>query len=77
MVKWATIVEMAVFAKDGREVRSLLRDKPDLVDPPEPLLEVEITGETGAQRKNREVRNHENRVGSENRCQKSREKGVV
>ena len=35
--KWAAIVEMAVFAKDGVEVRNLLRAKPPLVEPPEPI----------------------------------------
>ena len=67
---------MAVFAKDGIEARNILRDKPELVNPPEPIIEVEITGETDAQRKKREKRNQEKRVGWENRCQKAREKGV-
>ena len=46
---------MAVFAKDGIEVRNLLRTKPPLVEPSEPIYEFEITGETEAQRKNRDV----------------------
>ena len=75
--KCAAIIEMAVFAKDGIEVRNLLRDKLELVDPPKPILEVEITGETDAQRKNREARNQEQRIGWENRCQKAREKGRI
>ena len=54
---------MAVFAKDAIENRNLLlRDKPEFVDPTELVLEVEITGETEAQRKNRESRNQEKRV---------------
>ena len=36
--KWAAIVEMAVFAKDGIEVQKLLGGKFKLVDPPEPIL---------------------------------------
>ena len=42
---------MAVFAKDGIEVQNLLLDKPELVDPPETILEEEIHGETDAQKK--------------------------
>ena len=54
---------MAVFAKDAIKNRNLLlRDKPEFVDPTELVLEVEITGETEAQRKNRESRNQEKRV---------------
>ena len=68
---------MAIFAKDGIEVRNLLRARPALVEPQEPVYEVEITGETEAQKKNRDVRNHEKRVGWENHVIKSREKGVL
>ena len=75
--KWAATLEMAVFAKDGIEVRNLPRTRPQLVEPSEPVYEVEITGETEAQRKNREVRNQEKRVGWENHVIKAREKGVL
>ena len=46
--KWAAKLEMAVFAKDGIEIRNLQRSKPPLVEPTEPIYEVEITGETEA-----------------------------
>ena len=59
--KWAAIMEMAVFAKDEIKIRNLLRPKPSLTDPVEPVYEIEIQGETDAQRKNREVRNQEKR----------------
>ena len=75
--KWAAILEMAVFAKDGIEIRNILRTRPQLVEPSEPVYEVEITGETEAQRKNREVRNQEKRKGWENQVIKAREKGVL
>ena len=75
--KWAAILEMAVFAKDGIEIRNLLRARPTLVEPAEPVYELEIQGETGAQRKSREVRNQEKRVGWENHVIKAREKGVL
>ena len=61
--KWAAILELALFAKDGIEFRNLLRTRPQLVESSEPVYEVEIFGETEAQRKNREVRNQEKRVG--------------
>ena len=68
---------MAVFAKDGIEIRNLLRARPTLVEPSEPVYELEITGETEAQRKNREVRNQEKRVDWENHVIKAREKVVL
>ena len=68
--KWAAVVEMAVFAKDGIEVQNLLGGKFKLVDPPEPFLKQN-------QKQNREVRNKEKRVGWENRCLKAREKSVL
>ena len=73
--KWAAILEMTVLK--WIEIRNLLRAKPTLVDPAEPVYEVEIQGETDAQRKNREVRNQEKRVGWENHVIKAREKGVL
>ena len=71
------MMEMAIFAKDGIEVRNLLRARPHLIEPAEPVYELEITGETEAQRKNREVRNQEKRVGWANHVIKAREKGVL
>ena len=68
---------MAIFAKDGIEVRNLLTARPTLVEPSEPVYEVEITGETEEQKKNREVRNQKKRVGWENHVIKAREKGVL
>ena len=57
--KWAAFFEMAVFAKDGIELRNPQKNKPPLLEPTEPIYEFEITGETEAQKKNREVRNQE------------------
>ena len=76
-IKWSAIVELAIFAKDGIEIQNLLREKPDITLPTEPIFEVEIQGETGAQRRNREVRNQEKSVDWKNRCQKARDKGVM
>ena len=74
--KLAAIFEMTLFAKDG-VVRNLQRNIPPLVEPTEPMYEVEINEQTDAQRKNREVRNQEKRVGWENHVMKAREKGVL
>ena len=38
--KWQAILEMAVFAKDGIEVRNLLRIKLPPIEHPEPIYEV-------------------------------------
>ena len=75
--KWAAILEMAVFAKEGIEVQTLLRARRSLVEPSEPVYEVERTGETEAEKKKRDVRNQEKLVGWENHVIKAREKGVL
>ena len=75
--KWAAILEVGMFAKNEIEVRNLLRNKPELVEAAEPMSKVKITGETYAQKKNRDVRNQEKRVGWKNREQKARKKGVL
>ena len=75
--KWAAIFEVAVFTKDGIEVRNLQGNKPVLVEPTEPIYEIEVTGETEAQKKNWEVRNQTKRTGWENYGMKAREKGVL
>ena len=49
--KWAAILEMAVFTKNGIEVRNLLRARPSLVKPSELIYEVEITAKQGHRRK--------------------------
>ena len=51
-------MEMAVFAKDGTEVRFLVRTKAPVLELSEPTYEVEITGELEAQKRNRDIRNH-------------------
>ena len=63
--------------KNGIEIQNLLHRKPEVPLPTEPILEVEIQGETEAQRENREIRNQQKNVDRENRCQKAREKGVM
>ena len=68
---------MAVFAKDEIEVRNLQKNRNPLVEPTEPVYEVEITGETDAQRKNRAVRNQEKRVGWESHVMIARDKGTL
>ena len=75
--KWAALLEMPVFAKDGIEIWNLLRARPTLVEPAEPVYELEIQGETDAQRINREVLNQEKQAGWDNHVIKARERGVL
>ena len=75
--KWAAILEMAVFANDGIEIRNLLRSKPPPAEPSEQIYEVDIPGETKAQKKNPNIHNQKKRVGWENHVIKAREKGVL
>ena len=72
--KWASILEMSVFAKDGIEVQNLLRNKLQLIEPAEPNYEVAITGETEEQKKNNDVRDEEKRVGWKNHDKKPEKK---
>ena len=65
--KWAAIREMAVFAKDGIEVRNLSRAKPALFEPPESVYGLEMFGKTEAQEKNGDLRNQEKRIDWEKR----------
>ena len=46
-----------VFAKDGLEVRISPRTKPPVIEPTEPTYEIEINGETEAQKRNKDIRN--------------------
>ena len=75
--KWVAQVDLAIFAEDGIEIQNLIREKPPITLPTEPILESEIHGETDAQRRNREVRNQKKGVDWDNRCQKARDKGVM
>ena len=65
--KWAAIMEIAIFASDGIEVRVFLRPKPPALVPNEPTYEVEVTGKTEAQKRNRDIRNQEKRITWENK----------
>ena len=57
------------------EVRNLLRDKSELVDPLDQILEVVIHGETDAQKKNLEMKKKKKRVlGGKTVVKKAREK---
>ena len=66
---------MAVFAKDGIEVRNLLRTKPPLVETTEPIYEVEITSETEAQKKTEKYETKRKEC-CENNCLNARKKSV-
>ena len=59
------------------EVRNLQRNKPELVEPRQPIYEIEINVEMKAHKTKREARNQEKRVGWENHLVKAREKGVL
>ena len=44
--KWVAIVELAVFAKDGIEIRNLLREEPEVTLPSEPIRDTGRKGRT-------------------------------
>ena len=76
--KWAALFEMAVFAKDGIEVRNLPRNKPPLVERTEPFYEVEIMGEMKPKKKSGklEIKKRES-DGITTSAGRTREKGVL
>ena len=74
---WAAIVKMAVLAKDGIQVRNLLRDKPELVDTHESILEVEIPEETDAQKKQRTKKSRKTRGMGEQMPKRPRERRLA
>ena len=51
------MMQTAVFAKNGNEVKVVPRAKPPIIEPTEPTYETEINGETEAQKRNRDIKN--------------------
>ena len=70
-------MEMAVLAKDGIEVRTLLRVKPTAIEPTEPMYELEKTGETEAEKRKRDIQNQEKKVNSESQTTRVPERGPI
>ena len=52
------MMEMAVLAEDDVEVRTLLRAKPPFIEPTELIFELEITGETEAEKRKHISKSH-------------------
>ena len=57
--KWAAILKMAVFTKEGIEKRNLLRARPPLIEPSEPVYEIEINGQNRGTKKPRSSQSRE------------------
>ena len=60
--KWTVMMEMAVLAKDGKEVRTLLRARPRIKEPTEPIYELEVNNETEIEKRKRDLQNKEKKV---------------
>ena len=73
--KWTAMMEMAVLAKDGKKVRMLLQSRTPIIEPTEPIYEIEIKGETEAEKEKRYIRNQDKIVNWENPTAKNRERG--
>ena len=50
------MMEMAAFAKDGIEIKIILRAKPPVLELTKPSYGVEINGETEAQKRVRDIK---------------------
>ena len=70
------MMKMAVFAKDGLEVRDLLRTKPPIVKPHESICKIKIR-QKEAQKCNQDICNQEQKVNWENNAIKFRDRGVL
>ena len=77
MVEVGSEMEMAIFAKDEMEVKNLLPVKLPVQEPAEPTSEVQINGETEAQKRTRNIKNQEKLVALGKNLIKVREKGVL
>ena len=77
--RWATLVEIAVYARDGITLLDLNADKPteeEIQLPPEPTYEQPYENEVAAETRNREIRNTERKEVWLAKCERLQEVGA-
>ena len=77
--RWATLVEIAVYARDGITLLDLNADKPtdeEIQLPPEPTYELPYKNEVAAETQNQEIRNGERKELWLAKCEKLQEVGA-
>ena len=71
------MIEMAVLAKNGIELRNRVHSRPPNIEPTEPIYEPEINDETEVEKRKRDIRNHEKKFNWENHTARVRERGAL
>ena len=76
--KWTQQWKLALLAKEGIQLDTLLNDPPATVTyPPEPTYEEPVENHTQATERDRKVRNQQLKVNWQNRCKKFEEIGIL
>ena len=76
--KWTQQWKLALLAKEGIQLDTLLDDPPATVTyPPEPVYEEPVENHTQATERDRKVRNQQLKVNWQNRCKKVVEIGIL
>ena len=76
--KWTQQWKLALLAKEGIQLDTLLDDPPATVTyPPEPVYEELVENHTQATERDRKVRNQQLKVNWQNRCKKVEEIGLL
>ena len=76
--KWTQNWKLALLAKEGIQLDTLLDDPPASVNyPPEPTYEEPVENHTQATERDRKVRNQQLKVNWQNRCKKADEIGIL
>ena len=77
-IKWTQQWKLALLAKEGIQLDTLLNDPPATVTyPPEPTYKAPVENHTQATERNRKVRNQQLKVNWQNRCAKIEEFGIL
>ena len=77
-IKWTQQWKLALLAKEGIQLDTLLNDPPATVTyPPEPTYEAPVENHTQATERDRKVRNQQLKVNWQNRCAKIEEIGIL
>ena len=77
-IKWTQQWKLALLAKEGIQLDTLLSDPPATVTyPPEPTYEATVENHTQATERDRKVRNQQLKVNWQNRCAKIEEIGIL
>ena len=69
--RWQIVLKLAIMAKEGISINTLLKDPPDnVILPPEPIYEDNVENSTSQSERDRKIRNKHLRNSWQNRCQK-------